>query len=257
MPIANLTQAEVSSKLKELRQLTDEMVVVFPGGFELGAQQGLEAGDGAAIVASMLGQLNSALVPLGPFFTMLDAFKAIFDFAKATVEGITELDPTKPLQKLGAVLDAANKLASLFPPAPIFPLVFGMLTVIVEGLRGLIVKLQAMAERAQKIALAEQRALETGNPLLAVAAVNARGNFNAQLSNLDQQFKPLNRIIGIVNILLELAGLDCIPTIGGGPVPTPEGIAALQAVVDLLDAVKSAIPGGSPALSTTPEPGTC
>ncbi len=257
MPIPNFTEAEVSAKLKELTKLTSELVVVFPGGFELSAQQGLEAGDGAAIVKSMMGQLNSALVPLGPFFTMLDAFKAIFDFAKATVDGITELDPTKPLQKLGAVLDAANKLASLFPPAPIFPLVFGMVNVIIEGLRGLVVKLQAMAVRAQKIALAEQRAVELGNPFLALTALNARENFDAQLSNLDQEFKPLNRVIGIINILLELVGLDCIPTIGGGPVPTPSGIQALQSVIDLLDAVKSIIPGGSPGLSITPAAGTC
>jgi hypothetical protein len=234
----------------------EELNVIFPGGAVLSAQSGYETGDAATVVKSMLGQINTAIVPLSPFFTMLDFVKAVLDCVESIPKAIVELSPAPVISALAELIPVVNKLLTMFPPLPIFILVKGILHVIVVGIGGIKAKLQAFINQSARIARAATKAAATGNHALAAVVACASSNLSAQLDGMNREFGPLNRLIGVINTLLELAGLDCIPSMGGVGEVSQAALAPLDAIVDLLTAVDDAIPAGLPSLPGV-TPGAC
>ncbi len=234
-----------------------ELCVIFPGGARVCAQFGYDTGDSGEIVKSMLGALNAALVPLGPFFDMLDLFKAIVDCIQAIPDSILSLNPAPIVNCIPHMVKAVDKLLALLPPFPIFVLVKGIVGVIITGLRAVQEKLRALIVYQVRLVTAATRASQLGNVQLQAAVDCATGNFDAQLTNMNTQFLPLNRLIGIINVLLELVGVDCIPTIGGIAGASQAAIDALDVVITFLETVAAAIPGGLPPLPALPPAGTC
>lgn len=233
------------------------LCVTFPGGATLCAQDGLGTGDASAIVKSMLGQLNTALVPLVPFFTALEFVKAVFDCIDAIPDCIgPPPDPTKLLQAIPALANAVAKLLKMIPPITIFVLVKGILDVIITGIVGLKAKLTAMLRANLRVAAAATRAADTGNLQLLAVVDCAAGNLAVQLANINLEFEPLNRMIGIINALLEIAGLECIPALSGVASVSPEALDALDVVVEFLVTVRDAIPTEIPPLPGI-TPGQC
>lgn len=228
-----------------------ELCISFIGGATICAQTGYEVGDPTAIVESLLGQLNSALAPLQPFFTILDFVKAVFDCIKAIPDCIgPPPSPSPIISCISGLTDVVNKLLQLIPPFPILAMVKGILNVIIVGLEGLKARLQAIQDHLTRVLNAATKAAVTGNLGLQAIVDCAQGNLDAQLANLNAQLAPLNRLIGVVNLLLELAGQSCIPAIG-----QVDDLQPLQDIIDFLTAIYNAIPD-APQL-TEIQPGVC
>lgn len=234
-----------------------EVNLQFPGGFRISAQNGFEGGSPAEIVKSLMGQINSALVPLGPFFDILALLKAICDSVSAVPKAIAG-NPFALAQAIANMIQALDKIIGLIPPLPIFALVHDILGVIITGIQAIKTRLQAMSVIRNRINAAISRGAALNNTQLIAIASCADSNFNIHLANLNEEFTPLNRIIGLVNGLLQLAGLPCIPTIGGVAGVDPASLAVLDAVVKVLTIAQNAIPvGGTIPLPALPASGTC
>lgn len=250
------THIDLASECVLLSTGPGELCITFPGGATLCAQAGFDVGDPATIVKSLLGQINTALVPLAPFFDMLDLFKAIFDCIQAIPDCITQLNPGNLLNCIPHLAKAVNKLLALIPPFPIFVMVKGILRTIIVGLQGVKLKLKALIDHALRISRAGLRAAQTGNLNLQAVVDCAAGNLDAYLQNMNAEFAPLNRLIGLVNVLLELAQLECIPAIGGIASVSEEALIPLDAIIEFLTIIEAAIPGGLPLIPTI-QPGEC
>lgn len=235
----------------------DQLCVEFPGGFNVCASD-YELGDPTTIVKGMLKQLNTALVPLGPFFKILDVIKAVFDCIMAIPDSLgPPPDPTALLACVPALQKAVDAVLAMLPPFPIFKLVKGILNVIITLLQGLKLKIQAWIKQVNRILNAAIAAEALGNIQLQLVVDCANGNMDAQLSNLNQDFEPLNRLLGIVNILLQLVGLDCIPSLSGFGEISEAVLAPIDAIIQLLEMIYALIPVGLPSLPSIPPAGDC
>lgn len=229
-------------------EVIDPLSVIMPGGGVLSAQDGYESGDALTVAKSLLSQINAALVPLSPFFDTLDFAKATLDCISSIPDAILTLNPQPIVNCIVGLTEAVNKLLVLFPPIPIFLLVKGVLSVIVTALRGLSGKIRALIAHGARLANAATKAAATGNVGLAAVVECAEANFDARLRAMNQELGSLNRLIGVVNLLLELAQQDCIPAIGDIAEISEVAIDPLEAFIEFLEFVSDAIPGGIPEL---------
>lgn len=223
---------------------TGELCIEFPGGFRVCANYGYEIGDPSTIVQSLLGNANAALAPLKPLLDIADFAKKIFDCVAAIPDALgPPPDPTKLLACLPALKEALDKLLAILPPMPIFTMVKGMIQAIIVGLLGLRQKIAALIAKLLRISAAGLRAEALGNIRLAAVVECATSDVDAQLENLNASMAPLNRLLGIVNVLLKLAGGDCIPTLGSITAASNAALVPLDAAIALLQVLEAAIPG--------------
>jgi hypothetical protein len=258
MGILLATSEDFENACIEMSTGPGELCVTFPGGFTLCAQAGYEIGDAGAIVESMLAQINTALVPLVPFLNVLDVIKAIFDCIQAIPDALgPPPDPAGVIACIPNLVEKVNKLLELIPPFPLFALIKGILNVVIQGLVGLRARIVAILRQIERILRAGLRAQELGNVALQIVVDCANGNLDAKLLNLNAQFQPLNRLLGLVNVLLQLIGVDCIPALEGLAELGEQALAPLDAVIELLQNILAAIPGPPQLAPPAPRPGEC
>jgi hypothetical protein len=236
-----------------------ELAVELPGGVRVSATAGYETGDVNAVVASLLGPTNAALAPLQPIFAAFDALKAVTKCVEAVPDCITQFSPSPLLEALPGLAKAIDKVAQLYPPMPFLVMAKGVLNVLAQAVRGVRARLAAMVTQANRIAASALRAAALGGGVglkLAAVADCASSNLDVQLQNLSASVAPLNRLVGIVNGLLELAGFPCVPTLGAPAEVTEAALAPLDATVAVLDQVVALIPG-SVTLLALPPAGEC
>jgi hypothetical protein len=66
---------------------------------------------------------------------------------------------------------------------------------------------------------------------------------DAYLQNLNEGMKPLNRLVGLLNLFLQLAGLSTIPDLADLGDDAEAALAPLDAVIDSLKAIRAGLPG--------------
>lgn len=242
----------------ELSTGLGELCIEFPGGAKICASAGVELGDPGEIVKNLLAQVNTALAPLQPFFNILDVLKAMLDCIKAIPDALgPPPDPSAIIGCIPGLIKAVDKLLAMLPPLSIPIMVKSILRVIIEGLKGLRAKLLAMIRHAERILAAGLAAAELGNVQLQLVVDCASGNLDAQFENMNAGFAPLNRLIGLLNVLLDLAGLDCIPALSGLLDISEDALAPLDATIALLEQLLALIPSLDLVLTELPPAGVC
>jgi hypothetical protein len=227
----------------EFAQFDGQLCVTFPGGTRVCAQFGYELGDPTEIVKSLIAQVNSALAPLGPFFDMLDCLKKIVDCVQAIPDSLgPPPDPTAIADCLPGLLEAINKLLKLVPPFPIFQLVGEILDVLITFLVGLRGTIQTLILKQGRLLAGATRAAELGNIDLATAIDCAQGNLEVQVQNLNIGLGAINRLVGVVNLLMELAGLGCLPPFGELAAASLDALQPIDDLIAFLQGVRAAIP---------------
>lgn len=224
----------------ELAATGSEICIFFPGGATFCASYGFELCDPAEVIKPLLAQVNTALAPLTPFLNVLDVLKALVDCVSAIPDSLgPPPDPTAISNCIPGLLEALEKLAELFPPLSLFKLVKSILLAIIAFLVGLRNKIAAFVDQLERIAAAATAAAALGNVRLQAVVDCATGNLDVQLQNLNASVAPLNRLIGLVNTILELAGLPCIPTLAdlGDFLTDP-----LDTLIEILQTIADAIP---------------
>lgn len=93
-----------------------------------------------------------------------------------------------------------------------------------------------------KIAQAATRAAELGNVQLQTVVDCANANIEAQMKNLGEGAAPVNRLIGVINLFMEIVGLPKLPDLSNLGTDAQAALAPLDAVVEQLKNARAAIP---------------
>lgn len=233
-----------------------ELCLPLPGGITICAQDGFDFGDLGAITRSLFEQLNSALAPMSPIFNVIDVVKSIIDCVQAIPDCLgPPPNPAGLLQCIPGMVDKLQKVLDALPPVWIPKMVKAMIDVIIQALVALRLDLMALIAEQAAIIEAATKAAGPGGVTLQLAIDCAQGNLDATLANKNAGLAPLNRLLGVVNLFLELASLPCIPSLAA--LLTEAGEEALQIIdtlIEGLEIVKAAIPAVEFILEPVPGP---
>ena len=259
MPVAPVpTVADLSTLCIEVLTGTGEMCITFPGGATICATAGIDTGDAGQIVKGFLATLGPALAPLMPFFNVMDVTKALGACVQAIPDCLGPTPTPEPILKcIPNLVKALDKLLQLVPQYTVPLLVKGALTAVITGLMATKQKLVAMVKQVERISAAATRAAQLGGGIgveLQGVVDCAQSNLDAQLQNENASLAPLNRLIGVLNILVKLVpGMPCIPTVGGLTALTADVFKPVDSAIKILQAIMAAIPGGL-SLPAAPNP---
>lgn len=213
--------------------------VRFPGGAKLCVPT-LGVGSPIAQLRALFMLINTALIPLQPFFNVLHVVQAI----KACIDAVPDLltKPTKLVEAIAELAKAFGALIPLFPQVAIPIMVKDILVVVSFVLRTIATELQTFVDAGQTLAESAELASRLNLAALTAEVACAQDNFDIEMGNQASALGPIGELLGIVNLLLELAGLDPISvdlSTGAGP---EEAIVAMLRIADVIDQATSAIP---------------
>jgi len=238
MPLPDLSEVCI-----DLKVTSQELCITFPGGAEMCVQiPGVP--DPTDVSTQLLAQANAALTPLVPVFNIIDAILALFKCVKAIPDSLgPPPDPTKLAECIPDLAEKIDKLLKLIPQLSIPVLIAGLIDVILFYLEGLRGQLKAIIAAQVRIAAAATRAAELGNVQLRTVVDCATASMDAYLQNLNEGMKPLNRLVGLLNVFLQLAGLPTIPDLANLGDDAEAALTPLDAVIDSLKTVRAGLPG--------------
>lgn len=216
-----------------------EKCITFPGGAKICIPDP-HLGHPLTQVMELLKLVNAALMPLQPFFDVLNVIIAIKECIEAVPGLLT--DPTKLVDAITKLLKAFAKLVKLFPQVSIPIMVKDILVVIAFFLRAIATELDAFVSQTARIAESETLAAELGLDALTAEVSCAQGNMAAEMGNLNAGLGPLANILGLVNLLLKLIGAPEISVDLSSSDDPASAIEAMLAIANVIDQAASAIP---------------
>jgi hypothetical protein len=214
----------------------DELCIALPGGASVCATVGFEKGDPATILRAFLGSINTALAPLTPVFNIIDVVFAVKECIDAVPKLLTE-GPGPLLECIPGLAEKLQKLVGLLPAASVPLLIRSIIQALIVFLQGLKIDIVSMAASLERILNASLRGTELGNVRLQAVADCAQNNWDVQLANLNASAAPMNRLMGLLNVFLELVGLPCIRIpLGTLPAEAEEALAIIDTAIEILQA---------------------
>lgn len=208
--------------------------------------------DPTELLQQLFAQINSALTPLSPIFNIIDAVLAAFECIKAIPKAITELDPVPLIECIPGLAEAINKLLALVPALSVPVMIVDIIDVVIFFLRTLKRQVEIFIDRAEAVLFAATKAAAPGNIALATTLSCINENFNADIVNLNEQVAPLNRLMGIIDFLLEVTGLkkilkqiglDVMPCLAFGDLSFINNfLTPIDFMIKLLELLRSIIP---------------
>jgi hypothetical protein len=222
-------------------QVPGGVCITFPGGAQLCVQTGIRTGDYMAMVEAFFSMINSTLMPLVPFFNILDVLIALFNCIQSVPKIL--VDPGALVDCIKQLAQAIAKILAMLPPLSIPRMIKGILLVIGLILTGFALEMQALIAQQQRILRAATAAAQPGNVHLQAVVNCATGNFDLQLQNLNAAMAPLNRLIGLINILLALVpGSPSVPSIGNLGSDAEGALRVLQEAGQTITEIANLIP---------------
>lgn len=222
-----------------------EFCVVLPGGLSFCATADVEWGDIPSVARSLMQQINTGLAPLGPIFTIFDVLVAVFDCINAIKDAFgPPPDVSKMATCISNLQQAINKLLELHPAVSIPKTIKSVLNVIILFLRGIRAEVAQLIAFLSDLAGSELRAAELGNFEMQAAIDCANDQISVELVNLNESIKPLSRLMGVIKLLFEVAGLPCVQ-IPLDPIPddfTQDLLTPIDAAIEFITAVRDNIP---------------
>lgn len=231
------------------------LCIVMPGGVEICS--GFVPGDivdPTEHVKALIDKLNGALAPLAPIFNIVDVALAIVTCIEAIPDTIGP--PPDPAALGSCIQDLLKKLDALLKLLPVLSIPFmikDFLSHLITFLRGLRGRLQSLINKLERLIKSETKAAALPAIGLQDTIDCAKLNLELELVLLNDGLEPINRILGIINALLVLAKLPCIPDLGllGGL--DDIFLAPLDAMIELLEYIRSLISvPGFPSLVAGP-----
>jgi len=218
-----------------------------PGGAKLVA--GLNSsvvGTSSELARQMFGQINSALAPILPLLDIVDAVTSMTECIKAVPAALVELDPTKLIECAPNMISAVAKVANLIPPLSLPATIKGVLDTLIVALEGMKQDLEGAKLQLDRLLEASTASQLPGNsPLIAIVAC-ATSFYNDVMQYTANAATPLNRLIGLANLLLSLIPpgniqIPCVGGLDGAPQPV---IDLLEDFIQVLKIIRSLLPGG-------------
>ncbi len=218
--------------------------IVLPGGAELCVPwQSAKIPDPYEYSLAAMAAINTALTPLVPFFDVLDVLVAAIDCIKAVEKALgPPPDPSKLVTCFPKLAKALAKLMKLIPQLVIPALVGKLLDVVILYLDGLRTQLLTILRRQLRILRAQERAAAIGSVQLQTALDCATLDLDAYLVNLNENALPVARLIGLMNLLLEIAGMEPIPSVQTIGANAQLALKPLEDTIVTLTAVRKLFP---------------
>lgn len=218
--------------------------VRLPGGAEISAIADQLPPSLFSLAQQLLGQASSALAPLSPIFTIVEAVVAVQKCLTAVVDALgPPPDPGKLLECLPELAKKIEEIIALLPPTSVLALLVDVLDAIIATLHGTILELQAVQRLLNSIAAA--RNLSTTVEGLAAVVLCGEQSADIAMDNIRGAFGSLNSLIEALNGFAAMAGIDgAIPTLDNIPDDPTQAIAFLQSGLDLLVTFRDSIPVG-------------
>ncbi|HEX7839684.1 MAG TPA: hypothetical protein VF469_19550 [Kofleriaceae bacterium] len=227
----------------ELTVTPQRLSIAFPGGASLDPElPDLGIADPLQLSKQLLGQANAALAPLGPVFNLVDMALALVKAVNAIPDAISHLDPSKISDALPELAQKAGKLLALVPQASVPLMIVGLVDTLLAFLGGLAGQLRALIDQQVRIQKAENRAAELGNAQLQTVADCSRHHVSTQLQSLSESVAPVNRMISLVNVFAQLAGLGPLPELSSLGSEAAAALGPLEDAVKALQRIRDAIP---------------
>lgn len=218
------------------------LLIRTPGGGELSVMTPIITPNGLQVAKPFLGQVNAALSPLIPVFNIIDAILSIKDCIGAVPKAITSLSPKPITDCISDLAEKTAKLANLIPQLSVPLMIVDIVDALISTLNGVIDELEAIVVQEAKIAAASTVASQPGNEALASIVQCSTDVVAVQKQGLAEGFGPLNSLIGVLNLFLELIGLSPLPNLADLPEDSQEAIDSLRSVVGLLETLRDSIP---------------
>lgn len=230
---------DLSDVVGDVPSVCTQLRVTLPGGL---AVQGSAPYLGASPLEASratISAVTSALAPLGPVFSILDAVLAIVKFAQTVPKVLTR--PDKVIAAVVDVLKKAGALASLVPQLSVPLMILGTIDVVLAHLAGLRDEVAALATLATK---AEEVAeLATTVPALGPIAVDVQSQITARRAQIECGMGDVQPLLGTISALAELIGLPPITLSGDAAAGSLDDLATLlDDLVETLTALRETIP---------------
>jgi hypothetical protein len=238
MPLPNLESLCVAVAVTP-----QTLSITFPGGASLDAQLAdVGIPDPMQLSKQLMAQANAALAPLSPVFNIIDVALALVEAVKAIPEAISHLDPGRITDALPDLANKAGKLLALVPQLSVPLMILGLIDTLLLFFAGLALQLRAIIDQQIRIQQAENRAAELGNAQLQVVANCSKHHVDAQLDSLAASVAPVNRLIALINVFCQLAGLGPLPGLSDLGRDVQAALAPLEETARRLRQLRDAIP---------------
>jgi hypothetical protein len=217
--------------------------ITLPGGAQLVAMAGLDTGDLSAIVRGVLSMVNTALVPLTPIFNIIDTVIAIKDCIMAVPS--VPINPQALVDAIEKLVESIAKLASIIPQVSVPLMVRDIINVIILALTALKTELSTLIVQSLRIDGSTQKAALPGNEALAAVLDCARAAQEATMENLGKSMEPLNRMINLINALLDIAQVPKdvrLPSLDDLGDDAEAALDVLDVAIDILTAISDLLP---------------
>lgn len=194
----------------------------------------------------MFGQINSALAPILPLLDIVDAVTSMTKCIQAVPAALVELDPTKLIECAPRMIEAVAKVANLIPPLSLPATLKGIIDTLIVALEGMKADLEGAKLQLDRLLEAGTASQLPGNsPLIAIVAC-AQSFYTAVMQHTANAATPLNRVIGLANLLLSLIPpgslvIPCVGGLDGAPQPV---IDILEKFIQVLKVIRAILPGG-------------
>lgn len=220
-----------------------DVCVTFPGGAEIcvtlpsASPPSLDA-----LMRQAFAQVNAALAPLTPIFNIIDVCVAIFDCIKA----ISTLDVEKIINCIPGLAEKIAELLALIPQVSLVALVADIVELLILYFKGLRNQILRQLQYYLRIIDAQLAATRPGNIALANVLPCALDDLDQLFNWQNSSAAPINRLIGVINLFLEIIGLErfSIPTLGSlvDPEELEQAVELIDLTIELLTYIRLAIP---------------
>ena len=215
----------------EIPEIPDALSITLPGGVSMES-------------INLIEQIQPALTPLMPMFDIIDTVVAVFNCIKAIPDTLgPPPDPTIIAACIPELAEKVSKLLKLIPQLCLPYTIIGIIDLIIDVLRqarSLLLHLQA---QMQQITGAVDRATELGDAGLMAITSCAQANVAQEAANVGKSLASLGKLIGLVNIFLEMVGAPTVPDLSSlAGTPLDEVVPPIDAIVDQLIKVRGMVP---------------
>lgn len=215
----------------EIPEIPDPLAITLPGGVTIQQINLMEA-------------IQPALTPLMPIFDIIDTVVAVFNCVKAIPDSLgPPPDPTALAACIPELAEKVAKLLRLIPQLSLPYTIIGIIDLVIDTLRQARSQLLHLQQQMVQILGAIDRATELEDAGLMAITSCAQANVGQEAANVGKSLAALGKLIGLLNLFLGMVGGPEVPDLKGlAGRPLDEAIAPIDAIVETLQAVRSAVP---------------
>lgn len=213
--------------------------IPMPGGVQLCAAAVPSSLDG---LQGLFGKVNSALAPLVPIFTIIEVLISLKNCITAIPDCLMPPSPSPILKCIKDLIRNLDQLLKMIPQLSVPLLVLGIVDALIAFISSYRSAILLLVARQQQLVTAETRAAQLNDARLLVTLGCAKTNLGIEFQNLNAGVGPVNQLVAIINALLDIVGLPCLPGLTVPTDLTADAVLPLTDAINILTKLRGLIP---------------